>query len=161
MNVLDRVNCHLSRGLMIAGGVFLLALMALATGNVVLRILQLPLSGAYEIISFLGALVTASALGYTQKRKDHIIVDILTEKFPAPVNRVIDVSADFIIAGFFAVVAWQMVVWGIRVGESGEVSETLKMAYHPCILGVAFGFAVLSFTAMVDIVRKIAGKRGA
>jgi TRAP-type C4-dicarboxylate transport system permease small subunit len=157
---LDRVNCYLNRAMMIAGGVALLALMVLASGNVVLRAFQLPLSGAYEIISFLGAFVTASALGYTQKRRDHIMVEIVTEKFPAAVVRFIDALADLIIAGFFAVVAWQMYVWGLTVGESGEVSETLKFAYHPFILGVAFGFAVMTFSSLVDIARSIFGREG-
>ena len=46
-----------------------------------LRIFRMPYRGAYEIVSFLGAVVTAFALGYTQKRKSHIVVDILTETY--------------------------------------------------------------------------------
>ena len=66
---------------MIIGGLAVLALMILATGNVVLRIFHAPFRGTYEIVGFLGAVVIAFALGYTQKRKDHIVVDILTERF--------------------------------------------------------------------------------
>jgi len=46
--------------------------------------------GAYETVGFLGAIVIAFALGYTQKRKDHIVVDILTQRFSKQVNRVLD-----------------------------------------------------------------------
>jgi TRAP-type C4-dicarboxylate transport system permease small subunit len=155
MEFLVKINCCLNRVLMIAGGVAVLLLMLLATGNVVLRIFQAPYSGAYEIVSFLGALVTAFALGYTHKRKDHIIVDVLTEKFPDEVNRFIDAFADLVIALFFAIVAWQMYLWGMKIAESGEVSETLKMPYHPFVLGVAAGFAALTFTSCVDILQKL------
>ncbi|MHB9062092.1 MAG: TRAP transporter small permease subunit, partial [Desulfobacteria bacterium] len=75
---------------MIAGGVSLLALTLLATMNVALRIFRIPVAGTYEVVSFLGAIVTAGALGYTQKRKDHIVVDILSDTFPAPVKRILD-----------------------------------------------------------------------
>ena len=52
----------------------------LATGNVVLRIFHMPFRGTYEIVSFLGAIVIAFALGLPRKRKVHIVVDILDGK---------------------------------------------------------------------------------
>ena len=82
MKYLEAINIFLNRISMILGGIAVLALMLLATGNVVLRIFHLPFRGTYEIVSFLGAVVIAFALGYTQKNKDHIVVDILTERFP-------------------------------------------------------------------------------
>ncbi len=63
-----------------------------------------------EIVSFLGAIVTAGALGYTQKRKDHIVVDILSEKFPAPVKRVLDGVSFAILLVLFSIVSWQTFV---------------------------------------------------
>ncbi|MEQ8202662.1 MAG: TRAP transporter small permease, partial [Smithellaceae bacterium] len=61
MKVLDQIDLYLSKGLMIVGGIALLLVMILATGNVTLRIFHVPFSGCYEIISFLGAIVTAAA----------------------------------------------------------------------------------------------------
>jgi TRAP-type C4-dicarboxylate transport system permease small subunit len=83
MNSLERINLFLNKILMIIGSVAVLSLMSIATVNVVLRFFfNAPYRGAYEIVGFLGAIVIAFALGYTQKRKAHIVVDILTEKFP-------------------------------------------------------------------------------
>ena len=87
------------------GGVALLSLMILATGNVVLRIFHVPFSGSYEIISFLGAIVTAAALGYTQRNRDHIVVDILSEKFPQGVKKIVDAVSYLIITVFFSVIS--------------------------------------------------------
>ena len=108
---LERLSELLRKGLMIAGGVSLLALTLLATLNVSLRIFRVPVSGTYEIVSFLGAIVTAGALGYTQKRKDHIVVDILSEKFPAKVKRALDRANYLLILVFFSIVfstAWSI-----------------------------------------------------
>ena len=153
MKHLVNLNMFLNKVLMLLGGIAVLTLMSLATVNVVLRIFHIPFRGAYEIVSFLGAVVIAFALGYTQKRKDHIVVDILTEKFPKKVNKMLDVINYVITMIFFAVVAWQTFIWGMKIWVSGEVSETLKIIYHPFIFSVSIGFAVLSFTIFIDFLK--------
>ena len=158
VKVLCRLNEFLNRLLMIAGGVAVVALMALATGNVVLRIFDAPFRGTYEIVSFLGAITVASALAYTQKRRDHIIVDVLAEKFPPRVLRLVTIASDAVVALFFAVVSWKMALWGRKIMLSGELSETLKVAYHPYIFIVAFCCGLLAFTAAVDFLAKIRQK---
>jgi TRAP-type C4-dicarboxylate transport system permease small subunit len=153
MKYLDKIDLILSKALMAAGGFALLAVMILATGNVVLRIFHIPFSGSYEIISFLGAIVTASALGYTQRNRDHIVVDIISEKFPSGIKKIVDAVSYLIIGVFFAVISWQTFLWGMKIRESGELSETLKIIYHPFIFGVALGFAFLALSGAVDFLK--------
>jgi TRAP-type C4-dicarboxylate transport system permease small subunit len=154
MKYLDAINNFLNKISMILGGVAVLALMILATGNVVLRIFHLPFRGAYEIVSFLGAVVIAFALGHTQKNRDHIVVDILSEKFPQKWQTSIEALADAVIMVFFGIVSWQVYVWGMKIYDSHEVSETLKIAFYPFIFAVSIGFALLCFTAFVDFLKK-------
>ncbi len=153
MNYLDKFNVFLNKILMILGGMAVLGLMSLATGNVVLRIFHMPYRGAYELVSFMGAIVIAFALGYTQKRKDHIVVDILTEKFPKKLNRVLDAINYFVTLIFFSIITWQIFVWGMKIWEANEVSETLKVIYYPFVFCVSAGFGVLSLTLLVDLLK--------
>ncbi len=141
--------------MMVAGGVALAALTLLATANVGLRIVRAPVSGTYEIVSFLGAIVTAGALGYTQKRKDHIVVDILSEKFPAPVKRVLDGASHAVTLVLFSIVSWQTFSYGRRLMQTGELSETLKVAYYPFVFLVSLGFAVLALTLLLDLLETV------
>jgi TRAP-type C4-dicarboxylate transport system permease small subunit len=150
MEFLERLNRVLNQWLLVIGGVAVLALMALATGNVLLRIFGMPFRGAYELVSFLGAVVTAFALGYTQKRKFNIVVDILSDKFPAGVKRFLDGIGYLIGLLFFGVTAWVIFRWGMKIAASGEVSETLKIVYYPFVFCVALGFAVLALTLAID-----------
>jgi hypothetical protein len=90
--------------MMIVGGVAVLAQMALATGNVVMRCFQRPFSGTYELV------------------------------------------------GFFGAVAWEVFVWGRKIAAYGELSETLKIIYHPFVYGVSLGFALLSLALLVDFI---------
>jgi len=152
---LERFSAGLRKILMIAGGVSLLALTLLATANVALRILRVPVGGAYEIVSFLGAIVTAGALGFTQKRKDHIVVDILSDRFPVPVKRALDRVSYAIMFVLFSIVSWQTFVYGMRLLATGELSETLRIAYYPFVFGVCLGFAVLALTILLDLVETV------
>jgi TRAP-type C4-dicarboxylate transport system permease small subunit len=152
---LERLSELLRKSMMIVGGVSLLAITLLATMNVALRIFQVPVSGSYEVVSFLGAIVTAGALGHTQKRKDHIVVDILSDKFPAKVKRVLDRVSYLLILVFFSIVSWQTFVYGKRLMRTGELSETLKIAYYPFVFLVGIGFAVLALTSFLDLIETI------
>src|SRR5512139_2255085 len=140
---------------MVAGGVALVALTLLATANVGLRIVRAPVSGTYEIVSFLGAIVTAGALGYTQKRKDHIVVDILSDRFPAPVKRALDGASHAVTLVLFSIVSWQTFAWGRRLMESGELSETLKVPFYPFVFLVSAGFAALALTLLLDLLETV------
>jgi len=159
MGYLEKIDDFLNKILLIVGSVAVLCLMSLATVNVVLRFFfSAPYRGAYELVGFMGAIVIAFALGYTQKRKDHIVVDILTEKFPKRVNRALDGVNYFITTIFFVLVSWQVFVWGMKISKSGEVSETLKIIFHPFIYSVSLGFAVFSLTLIIDFLKNFQSK---
>jgi len=145
---------------MVVGSLAVLLLMSIATVNAFMRLpfLKTTWRGAYETVGFLGAIVIAFALGYTQKRKDHIVVDILTEKFPKRVNRILDGINYFITTIFFAIVSWQVFVWGMKISKSGEVSETLKIMFHPFVYSVSLGFAVFSLTLIIDFLKNFKSK---
>ena len=157
MNTLEKINVFLNKILLILGSVAVLLLMSVATINAFLRIpfIKSTWRGAYETVGFLGAIVIAFALGYTQKRKDHIVVDILTEKFPKRVNRVLDGINYLITTIFFSIVSWQVFVWGMKISRSGEVSETLKIVFHPIVYSVALGFTVFSLTLVIDFLKNL------
>ena len=150
MEVLEKIRDLLDKAFLVLGGVAVLALMALATGNVCFRVFGMPYRGAYELVAFLGALVTAFALGYTQRKKSHIVVDILTETFRPGVKKVLDGISYFIGMVFFALISWVIFRWGIQIAQSGELSETLKVIYYPFIFSVSLGFAFLCLTLIVD-----------
>lgn len=158
---LERLAALLRKALMIAGGAALVGLTLLATANVGLRIVRAPVSGTYEIVSFLGAVVTAGALGYTQRRKDHIVVDILSDRFPAPLKRAVDGVSHAATTALFSVVSWQTFAWGRRLMETGELSETLQVPYYPFVFLVSLGFAVLALTLLLDLLETIwTGRNG-
>lgn len=141
--------------LIILAGAALLAVMGISVANVVLRLTGGQFVGAYELVGFAGAVVIAAALGQTQQSKDHVPVDIITRRFPAGLNRAIDVFKYLLKMAFAVIVAWKMAQYAVHVARVGEVSETLKIIYYPFIFLVAAGFAVLACTVLLDLVRSL------
>jgi len=160
MKLLEKIRNLLDKVFLVLGGVAVLTLMALATGNVCFRIFGMPYRGAYELVAFLGAVVTAFALGYTQRKKSHIVVDILTGTFSDGVKKALDGISYTIGMVFFALISWVIFKWGIRIAGSGEVSETLKIAYYPFIYAVAAGFGFLCLTLILDLLHTVLKKGG-
>ncbi len=157
MAFLEKINRLVNKLFMAMGGIAVLGVMLLATANVVLRLFGHPFSGSYEIIGFLGTAVIAFALGYTQRRKDHIVVDVVTNRYPAWLKRTIDIVRFPVEMVFFAVVGWQLFRLGCRIRDEGEVSETLKIIYHPFIFCVAAGFVCLTLNLLFDFCTVVFG----
>lgn len=155
---MEQLVSYLSRAFMVIGGAALLLLVLLASGNVALRLFHVPYAGTYEIVSFLGALVTAGALAHTQRRRDHIMVDIVTDRFPKRVKRGLDAVSDLMAALLFGIASWQVWRWGDRIRVSGELSETLQIKFYPFIYVTAAGFGLLTLVLAVQMLRALLRK---
>lgn len=158
MGVLHSLSLHINRFFVILSCISALIVTGIAAGNMLLRIIYRPIQGSYELIGFFGAVSVALALGYTQLRKDHVIVTIVTDRFSDKVKNLLDRFSYLVSSIFFSVVFWQTFKWGLRIAKSGELSETLKIIYHPFVYLVAIGFLILSFTSLVDFIISFRGK---
>ncbi|MEJ2716757.1 MAG: TRAP transporter small permease [Deltaproteobacteria bacterium] len=150
MEGLKRFTEYLNDIFVLFGGISLILMMGIACANMVLRLGGRPMSAAYELVGFLGALTVSLPLGYTQLKKTHIAVDILSQKFPVPVRRFVVGLSLLLGMGFFFVAAWKVGSYANTLRLSGEVSETLRMAYYPFTYGVAAACALMTFTLAVD-----------
>jgi TRAP-type C4-dicarboxylate transport system permease small subunit len=153
MGYIIKFNTYLNRLLAFFSGISVLILTAIAAGNMLLRVVYVPINGSYELIGFFGAVATGFALGYTQIRKDHIIVTIFTDKYSERTIPFLNGINYLLNMAFFALVSWQTWKWGIKIADTGEISETLKIIYHPFVYCLAFGFAALALTLLVDFLR--------
>jgi TRAP-type C4-dicarboxylate transport system permease small subunit len=158
MMALDKLSQVLNQVLMWIAGVFLVAMVVLTCANVFLRVVWMPVRGTFEIMGFLGAIVTAFALGYTQIERGHIAVDILIKKFSKKAQRIANSITCLICMVFFSMAAWQIAKWASTLRKSGEVTETLQIVYYPFTYGVALGCVVLALVFLVDLMKAIVGE---
>jgi MFS superfamily sulfate permease-like transporter len=61
---------------------------------------------------------------------------------------------------FFALAGWQIAAWGTTIWRTGEVTETLRVIFHPFIYGVAFGCFILCLVFLVDLLKVLLQQKG-
>ena len=157
---LERLCLPLNRLLIFVGGVFLMAMIGLTCANIFIRLVWVPIRGTFELMGFGGALVTSFALGYTQLKRGHIAVDVLVDNFPALVKRGVTAVNSLLCAVFMALCAWQVWVKAETLRQTGEVTETLRIAYHPFIYGAAVGCAFVALVFIADLLKTFRTGRG-
>jgi TRAP-type C4-dicarboxylate transport system permease small subunit len=160
LSLLNRLEMLLQKMLMAIAAVFLLAMVILTCADIAFRLppLRKPVPGVAELMGYFGALVVACALGYTQRKKDHIAVDIVSNMFPKPLQKFLDVINRLACMIFSIIACWQVGKVATTLCQTGEVSETLRLAYYPFTYGVAAGFALLAFVFFVELLKAAVGK---
>ena len=128
MKQFSKILQTLNRLLTLVGGVALVAMILLTCANIFMRAVAAPIRGTFELMGFFGALVASLSLGYTQLHRGHIAVDVLIQRFPARIQQVLTSINSAVCALFFGLVAWQIAEKAAVLRETGEVTETLRIA---------------------------------
>ncbi len=160
MELFSRMNTLLNKTLVGVCGAALVAMVALTCANIVLRATFLPIRGTFEIMGFLGAVVTSFALGHTQIKKGHISVDVLINTFSDTTRKILNLVNSLACMLFFSIGAWQVGIKATTLMQTGEVTETLRFAYYPFTFGVAVGCGFLAFVLFFDLVKEIVSING-
>jgi TRAP-type C4-dicarboxylate transport system permease small subunit len=155
MEFLEKLSQRLTLTLTWISGVLLGFMTLMACANVLLRTVWVPLRGTFEMMGYFCAVVNAFALGYTQLRKGHIAVDILIMRFRRPTQRALTAINSLLCTLFFAGVTWQIAKYATTLWRTGEVTETLRIAYFPFTYGVALGCGILSLVFLVDFLKSV------
>jgi TRAP-type C4-dicarboxylate transport system permease small subunit len=136
-----------ARGLAIAGGLALVAAMAVTVGSVLRAAAGAPLLGDTEIVEMLVGVAIAWFMPWCQARRAHIRLDVFTARAPAPVRRGLDAAAGLIVALVVSVLAWRLVQGGIDAHDRGRETMFLQLplwwGYAAAALGMLL-WAVLA-----------------
>ncbi len=161
MGVLEKIYRILNLVFIWSAGLCLAAMILMTCANIFLRVVWLPLKGTYELMGYFGALVTAFALGYTQMKKAHIAVDVLVMLFNPKVQLILQGVNCLICTIFFSLAGWQLSQYATTLWKTGEVTETLLIAYYPFAYGVAGGCLLLALVMLVEFLKLLFTRQGA
>ncbi|WP_207261988.1 TRAP transporter small permease [Desulfovibrio sp. Huiquan2017] len=162
MRFLDRASELTAKALAVLAGVFLVSMMLLACANMVLRsVFGTPVQGTFELMGFLGAVVASFSLAFAQRRKAHIAVGILLSRFPAWFRRLADAATNGLSCGFFLLAGIETWKWALFLVQTGEVSETLQIVFHPFVFASAAGCLALAFVLAVDTLKVLTREKAA
>jgi TRAP-type C4-dicarboxylate transport system permease small subunit len=147
---------RLSKWMQAIAGVALTFIMLLTVSDVVLRFFGHPIVGTFEIVGLGGAVVIGFALPITSWLRSHIFVDFFYQKCPKGFQNVLNIFTRLLVIALFFLLGWNLIIMGIELYRSGEVTLTRQLPFYP----IAYGLAVCSFIqvfVMICDIFKIAG----
>jgi len=160
MLVLEKINRILNLVFVWIAGICLAAMISVTCANITTRIVWIPIKGTFELMGFLGAIVTSFALGYTQMKKGHTSVDIVVNRFSKRTQKILNGVNFVICAAFFAIAGWQISKYATTLWKTGEITETLRIIYYPFTYGVALGCFLLAFAMLVEFIKLFFDEKG-
>jgi TRAP-type C4-dicarboxylate transport system permease small subunit len=159
MGVFSETVHRISRYLNVLAGISLTFLMLLTIADVILRGVNRPVTGAYELVAFAGALVVGFSLPQTALLKAHIYIDFLVLTFPQKVQNIFNTTTRCAVILLFFLIGWNLLAFGWDLQKSGEVSLTLQMPFYPVAYGVGVSCFIQCLVMVLDIVKILGGKR--
>lgn len=151
---------RLSKFLNSISAVALIAIMVLTTADVVLRFFKRPIVGTYEIVGLLGAVVIGFGIPLTSWLRGHIFVDFIVERFPEGRKDVVNIFTRLLGIGLFFIAGWNLIIVGMDLYRTGEVSLTRQLPFYPIAYGLAVSCFVQCLVLICDIIKIFRGQFG-
>lgn len=131
----------------------LLLMLLVTVGNIGLRIVASPYNGTFEIVTMLSVLVSGLALAEAQRRKSHIAIDLVMNRTPVRVQLLVGAVMTAVSVAMFALLAQQLVSYGLNLRDRGAATESLRLPYWPLSLALAAGVLVLALALVSDLLQ--------
>ena len=134
----------------VAAGVLSL-MMLITAADVLLRYLfNRPISGTWELTSYMMAVVVGFGLSYCALVKGLISVEVLTSRFSPKAQAVFNCITYFFSFLFFSLVTWQSILYIKLIFKSSLVSAVLLVPTFPFVAALALGILVFTLVLLKD-----------
>ncbi|MFC1863607.1 TRAP transporter small permease [Thermodesulfobacteriota bacterium] len=134
----------------VAAGVLAL-MMFITAADVLLRyIFNRPISGTWELTSYMMVVVVSFGLSYCALVKGLVSVEVLTSRFSPGVQAVLNCITYFFSFCFFSLVTWQSILYIKLIFKSNLVSAVLLIPTFPFIAALALGSLVFTLVILTD-----------
>ena len=128
-----------SRWLNWGAGIGLVIMLGLTVADIIgIKLFKHPIPGAIELVAFLGIVVTAFAIAYTQVLRGHIQVEFFVMRLPGRLQAGITAFVSLLGIALFGLLAWQSFDFGRVLQTTGEVSMTQRIPFYPFVYAIAF-----------------------
>jgi TRAP-type C4-dicarboxylate transport system permease small subunit len=116
------------------------------------------LRGAFEYSEVLLVWLVYLSIAHTQRMKDHVAVDLVTNRLPPRLSAIVQALGLIAVLGLFAWMAWAGVGEALASVQLGEVRPGLvRVPLWPARIILAAGIALLVLELLIDIHDQIRG----
>lgn len=148
-----RVTDRLSTMLNLIASLALLTMIFLTCFDIFMRyFFNRPVTGTYDLVSLLGALLASFAMPYTMLKKGHVAVELVVQRLSRTKQLVVETATHLVAILLFLVLVWQSAVQAVDMKRAGEVTPTLLMPFYPIVICMSVGFFVLSLAIIVNLI---------
>lgn len=134
----------------------LLGMMFLGTGDVLGRYLfNNPIKGAMEGGQLLMAGVALLCWGYTQASKSHIRIDLLIDRYPQRIQKVMALIGLTLTIIIFGLITWQSTIIAIEALVQHRMLDNINLPLFPFKLMVPIGAIVLCLESIIQVIQTV------
>jgi TRAP-type C4-dicarboxylate transport system permease small subunit len=120
-----------------------------------IKLFRHPVPGAIELVAFLGVVVTAFAIAFTQVRRGHIQVEFFVMRLPEHARAGVIALVSLLGIALFALLAWQSFEFGQSLQASGEVSMTQRIPFYPFVYALTFCCIPICLVLLADFLKSV------
>lgn len=110
---------------------------------------------AYDLTSLLGLVVLVFALAFTQVKRGHIEIDLVTNRVSERAQLIISSVINLLGVALFAAMTWQMGDFALNLQETGRGSSVQNIPLAPFGYATAFCFLVLCLTLVLQLIKSV------
>lgn len=142
-----------SRWVIVISGIAAIIIMVLTTADILMRrFLDMPIRGGLEITSALLVVLGACSFAWIMTEKGHIVVNLVTSKYPQRLRGVILSIALFLSLIMVGLICWGSILFGLQEFRIGEASVLIGIPMAPIIFMLAFGSVLLGLVILVQFI---------
>jgi len=109
----------------IVAGLAIVAMIVVTCVDVVGRLFNRPIKGAYDIVELLGGITIAGGLPYTTACKGHVAIEFFFQRLSRLGRILVDTMVRLISTSMFGFLTFRFVVYGMELKASGQGTSTL------------------------------------
>jgi TRAP-type C4-dicarboxylate transport system permease small subunit len=138
----------------VLGGIFIIGAMLLLVSNILGRFVHFVVPGSYEVFELIMVIPVSFALVYAALHKSHVIVHLITSRFPPKLATAAEILACLVSACIWALIAYASAQIAFENGLI-EVSETLDIPYIPFRLLWSFCLILFSLAYVLELCKVV------
>jgi TRAP-type C4-dicarboxylate transport system permease small subunit len=162
VRILENIANPISRWMnFISVGVLMIMIFFVAIDVIGRYVFSRPLESSYEGVMLMMVFVFAFGISYTQRKKGHVAVDMLVNRFGQRAQAVNDIIVNFVCLSFLSVLTWQTLVkartdWLSGESSLGKIGGLAYVPIAPFYYMVALTIAVLTLTFLIEFLISLA-----
>lgn len=139
-----------SRVIGVIGLVAMVGMVLITVTDVIARrVFSAPITGAIELVLLLFMIVSFLMLAYCATQDGHIVVTLLTGRFPKRVRAINAAIMHIITIGVLGVASWQLWLQAMRMQRMGQTGALVRIDIHPFVHMAALALILLALVYLI------------